>query len=522
MSCFCLTDSRSSVLQRFSAIANMFSGNVSHFAENVSATDTDTAFSLQASAQRDYKSTKNHRYLVRGGFLYTANPAQVCIPDSWLLVTGDTISAIGSGNQAEPEYDTLIKADGKMILPGLVNPHWHESFVAPNDELPDDSHLPTTPYAGGGNIAALGSMFGFIAGIGKQLTTDEALAIARWSMWTQLRSGTTALGDLGSANTADAMAQAALDLGMRIRVSRWGSDIMIPDNASNFERVADTQEQLDDWQALMETWNNHGSGLIGGMPSVTGAFGSSDEQLIAMREIAEHYQSPYATHLAPLRNEAAAVKRVFGCSAIERFDKLGLLTNRLIAVHTAYATDTEYKRLLETGVHICHSPAHYGMLGESTISETKQIARFIKDGAPVSSSTDGDITYIGGMPEAMRAAHLGHNEASNNNTTCPPNTALLTGTRNGAYALGWGNKIGSIEVGKQADLVMIDIDDWRYRIGNHPLRTFLVAGGSKDVNSVMVAGKFVVREGKSTRFNESELLSDYQKAALSARKRIKK
>lgn len=226
--------------------------------------------------------------------------------------------------------------------------------------------------------------------------------------------------------------------------------------------------------------------------------------------------------MAPLKNEAQAVKNVFGLTPIERFDRFGLLSDRLIAVHTAYASESEYQRLLDTGVNICHAPAHYGMLGESTISETGQIARFIRAGAPVSCSTDGDVSFIGGMPEAMRAAHLGHNEASNDNTTCPPSQALLSATHFAARALGWGERIGSITVGKQADLVLVDIDDWRYRIGNHPLRTFLVSGGSRDVDTVIVAGEVVIRNGTSTRFDEQALLDDYLSAAHSARSRIQR
>lgn len=467
------------------------------------------------------RTLNGDRYLIRGGFIYTADERNRVIPNGWILVSGERILAIGDEHTPAPDYDRLVSAEGKLVVPGFVNPHWHESFVAPNFEQPDDSGLEPTPYARGGNIAALSSMFGFIAGVGKRLTAGEALAVARWSMWTQLRSGTTALGDVGSANTADALAQAALDLGMRIRVSRWGSDIMIPDNAREFKKIADTREQADDWLALMETWDNHSSGLIGGMPSVMGAFGSSDEQLIALRDIANKFNSPYATHLAPLRNEREAVMRVFGRSPVERFDALGLLTDRLLAVHTAYASEEEYQRLIATGVNICHSPAHYGMLGEATNSDTKQIARFLKDGVPVSSSTDGDISFIGGMPEALRAAHLNHNEANNDNTTCPPTLALRTGTIHGAKALGWQQKIGSLVPGKQADLVLINIDDWRYQLGNHPLRTFLVTGSSADVDTVMIAGKIVVQAGRSTEFNEQELLNDYRRAVSSARQRIR-
>lgn len=458
--------------------------------------------------------------LVRGGFLYTADARNTAVADSWVLIEGSVVGAVGRLGQREPDADEVLDARGKMVLPGLINPHWHESFVAPNHELPSDAHLRATPYAQGGNIEALGSMFAFIATVADKLTEEEALAIARWSLWTQLRSGTTALGDLGSANTADAMAQAALDLGMRIRVSRWGSDILIRKGASKFERVADWEAQARDWETLLSRWNEHPSGLIGGMPSVMGAFGSSDEQLCALRDVAARYNAPYATHLAPLRNEAPALQAVFGRSAIGRFEQLGLLSARLLAVHTAYATEAEYARLVEAGVKICHAPANYGRLGESSLSETRQIGRFLRDGVAVSSSTDGDVTYIGGMAEAMRAAHLGHNEALNDNTVCPPTTALLTATRHGAAALGWDARIGSIEPGKQADLVLIDIDDFRYRGSRHPLRTFLAAGSSKDVDTVLVAGEVVVRGGRCTRLDEETMLNDYYAAAASARARI--
>jgi len=471
-------------------------------------------------ASQNARRNPGRRHLIRGGFVYAADAANTVIPDGWVLVDGDTISAVGAAGDAEPSADTITDAPGKLVLPGLVNAHWHESFGAPNFETPDDTGLEVTPYAQGGNIAALGAMFGFISTVGGLLTPDEALAIARWSMWTQLRSGTTALGDIGSANTADAMGQAALDLGMRIRVSRWGSDIMIPPGATEPVFIADTAAQIADWEALMATWDNHPSGLVGGMPSILGGFGSSDAQLIALRDIAERYGSPYAAHLAPLRNESAAVTGAFGRSSVARFAQLGLLTDRLLAVHTAYASEPEYQQILSAGVNINFAPAHYGMLGEATVSETKMIGRFLKDGANVSCSTDGDITYIGGMPEAMRAAHLGLNEAMNDNTACPPTMALAMGSRNGAAALGWGDRIGSIEPGMQADLVLIDIDDWRYRLGNHPLRTFLVAGGSKDVDTVMVAGRVLIEGGASTMFDEAELARDCIQAARAAQERI--
>lgn len=461
------------------------------------------------------------RRLIRGGFLYTADPRNTVIPNSWVLVEGDTIRGIGTVGVDEPASDVVLNASGKMLLPGFINAHWHESFVeGPDTAKPDDSDLARTPFSLGGDIEALGSYFGKIADVGEKFEPHEALAIARWSLWTQLRSGTTAIGDIGSLNSTDAMAQAALDIGMRIRVSRWGSDIMLPKGEKKFRRIADTDEQAADWEALLSKWNDHPSGLIGGMPSVLAAFGSSDEQLIALREVAAKYRVPYAAHLAPLENEAAAMQAVFGLSAIGRFDKLGLLTDSLLAVHTSHATEDEYLRLVASGMKVCHSPANYGLLGEATVSQTKLIGRMLKDGVVVSCSTDGNISYTGGMPEAMRATYLMHNEANADNTFVTPTLALATGTRHGAIGLGWGDRIGSVEVGKQADLVLVGIDDWRYRLITHPLSVFLVAGGSKDVDTVMVAGKIVIESGRSLTLDEQVMFEAYAAAVRSARRRI--
>ncbi|PHR90973.1 MAG: cytosine deaminase [Robiginitomaculum sp.] len=489
--------------------------------EVLAATSVMAALSVGTTANAERRNRKGVRTLIKNGFLYTADANNTVIPDCWVLIEDDKIHSLGSAKDKKPKYDHVINARGKMILPGFVNPHWHESFVeGPDRAAPDDSDLERMPFSLGGDIEALGSYFGVIADVGEKFRPEEAYAIARWSLWTQLRSGTTAIGDIGSLNSTDAMAQAAIDLGMRIRVSRWGSDIMIPNGADKYKIIADTDKQTRDWDDLMKKWNNHASGLVGGMPSILACFGSSDAQLIGLRDVAKQYNSPYAAHLAPLKNEAAALWPIFGRSAIGRFDHLGMLTNRLLAVHTAYATPEEYQRIVETKVNICHSPANYGLLGEATVSETGMIGRLIMEGHPVSCSTDGNISYTGGMPEAMRYTHLGHNEAQNDNTACPPTTALATGTRNGALALGWADKIGSIEPGKQADIVLIDIDDWRYRLITHPLSVFLTAGGSKDVDTVIIAGKTLIKNGKSTTMSESKMLRDYTIAVETARTRI--
>src|SRR5581483_11887506 len=182
-------------------------------------------------------------------------------------------------------------------------------------------------------------------------------------------------------------------------------------------------------------------------------------------------------------------RQYYGASSIRRFDELGLLTDRLMAVHCAFFDDDERRLLVDAGVHVNHSPAKYGTSGESTLSETRGLLELRDAGLELSLSTDGVGLPLGGMPEAMRQAYLGHNEISADNTAVVGTAALSMATRIAARGLRWEDEIGSLAVGKQADLVLVPMDDWRYLHHPRPLEAFITLGGSMDVETVIVGGQ---------------------------------
>lgn len=463
------------------------------------------------------------RQLIRGATIYTADGDDRALSAGYLLIEDDRIAALGPLTGDEPnaeDVDAVIDGRGFMILPGFVNAHWHESLAGPYADALDDSHITPSPYSRGGDIPALSSQFGFIASLPDKISFAEGVAIARWSLWTQLRAGTTALGDLGSANNPLALGAAAEQLGIRLRLSRWGSDIAIAADGS-VTAIADPHHQAEAWEAIADRYPA-GREDVAVMASVCGAFGSSDTQLGLLKAFADRHSGPYATHLAPLANERAICEQAFGRSPIARFSDAGLIGPNLIAVHTNHASEAEFAELLAAKVNICQSPAHNALLGERTLSGSRQLSRFIAEGAPFCTSTDGNVMLVGGMAEALRASYLFHNEASGDNSFLKPLTNLRHGTIAGAHALGWGEAIGSLEVGKKADLVMIDCSDWRYFETHHPLEVFITAGSSKDVDSVWVAGQRLVAGGQSTAFSETELFADYQQATAALRSRLAK
>jgi 5-methylthioadenosine/S-adenosylhomocysteine deaminase len=186
-----------------------------------------------------------------------------------------------------------------------------------------------------------------------------------------------------------------------------------------------------------------------------------------------------------------------------------------MAVHCAFADDAERAMLLEYRVHLNHSPAKYGGHGESALTETRMIPDLRRAGLDVSLSTDGAPLSFAGMPEAMRAAWQMHNELYADPTVVLPSDALAMATRIAARGLGWDDEIGSLVPGKQADLVLVRTDDWRYLLNPRPLEAFLTLGGSADVDTVVVGGRVLIERGHSTTFDEIILREEYLAALRS-------
>ncbi|ONI76432.1 hypothetical protein ALI144C_36050 [Actinosynnema sp. ALI-1.44] len=462
--------------------------------------------------------------LIEDGFVYTADDRNRVHPQGSVLLLGDRIAAVGPSEEVAREVQALdlaglrrIPAAGKLVLPGFVNPHWHESLgagLAAADQNPDDTGDAPGPFAEGGDIRALSAVFDAIPARTQTMTPDEALAIARYSIWTQLRSGITTYGDVGSMNHSDALFDATVQLGGRGAVSHWASDMVCPQGTSTPKRTREVAEITDPLRALLDRAAADPSGRLRVMPSAVYVTNMSDDLGTALAELCTAEDLTFATHAGALANEPAVVAEYYGTTPIHRLDRLGLLNERLLSVHTAFVSDSERELLLKSGFKLSHSPGKYGSTGESPISGSKLIVDLMRAGIPVSVSTDGNA-YPLGMIETMRMAWLGHNEVWSNETTVRPSTALAMGTRLAARCLRWDDQIGSLEKGKQGDLVLIPATDWRYLLRSRPLDGLLSTGSSNDVDTVLVAGRVLLEDGRSTFLDETELRTRFIDAVTS-------
>lgn len=469
--------------------------------------------------------------LIDGGFVHTADGDNHIHPTGSVLLVGDRIAAVGPRSEVAAAVDALepavaarlrrIPAEGMLVLPGFVNAHWHEALgrglAAAKD--PDDRADAPGLYAHGGDIRTLSESFDTMPGRVRAMRPDEALAIARYSLWTQLRSGITTYGDVGSMNHSDALVDATVQLGMRGAVSFWGSDMVCAPGTSTPRRTRDVAEILDPLRALLDRTAKDTSGRVRVMPSVVYLTNMSDELGTALAELCAAEDLSFATHAGAVTNEAAVLTEYHGTSAIHRLDRVGLLNERLLSVHTAFVSDAERELLLTSGLKVSHSPGKYGPAGESPISGSKLLVELMRAGVPVSVSTDG-TSYPLGMVETMRAAWLGHNEVWSDETTVRASTALAMGTRFGAQGLRWDDEVGSLEPGKQGDVVLVPATDWRFLLRSRPLDGLLSMGSSNDVDTVLVAGRVLVEKGRSTFLDETELRAGFLAAVESFTRRL--
>ncbi|GAA3850016.1 amidohydrolase family protein [Saccharothrix violaceirubra] len=464
--------------------------------------------------------------LVTGGTLYPADAAASVIPDGAVLVEDGRITAVGPAAEvAAPADAQVVDATGTMILPGFVNAHWHDLFALrfplrgalrpPHDRDDKPAFL-----ALGGDLHQVTTTFDAFAGRIALLDPDEAAAIARYSLWTQLRSGVTTLGDVGSFNRPDALADAALFLGVRASVSTWASDAVCEAGATRFRRTRDADGVLAEIEALLQRAEADTTGLLRARPTAVYGVNMTDELGRGLADLAARHDVPFATHVGALRNEPEVSRTYFGASPVRRLADLGLLGPRTMAVHTAFVDEDERKLLVDNEVHISISPAKYGHAGESTLTETGLVPVLRRAGLDVSLSTDGGAVPVGGMAEAMKAAYQAFNELAADPTDLRPTDALAMATSVAARGLDWAGEIGSLEVGKRGDLVLVPADDWRYLLNPRPLEGFLALGGSTDVDTVIVDGKVLVRGGRAVLVDETELEADYLDAVGSFSVRV--
>jgi 5-methylthioadenosine/S-adenosylhomocysteine deaminase len=410
-----------------------------------------------------------------------------------IAITGGAILAVGDiASQYEPAE--RFDCRGRVVMPGLVNAHTHAPMTLLRG-LADDLRLDVW-------------LMGYMMPVEREFVRPEFVALGtRLACAEMIRSGTTCFADMYYFE--EAVAQAAAEAGVRALCAQTVLKFPAPDAASFEDSLARARDFISRWK---------GHPLVVPAPAPHAPYTCTVEILRAAAELACEFEVPLHTHLAETALEVEQSRRDHGMPVVPWVKKQRLFDARVLAAHCVHIDEGEIRTLKDAGVGVAHSPTSNLKLG----SGVAPAARMLALGVSVGIGTDGPASNNDlDMFEEMRLAALLAKVTAGDPTALPARQALAMATRIGARAMHLGDLTGSLEAGKRADLIVVDLDQAHNvprfaRDANAIYSQIVYAAKSTDVVDVMCDGRWLMRERRLLTLDESSL----QAAARDVARRI--
>lgn len=424
--------------------------------------------------------------VVHGGVVLTADPARPLVEDGMVVVRGSRIAAVTDAvdREAVRTARRAIDAHGKVVTPGLVNIHTHTILCVVRGVAEDLGFAPA-----------------YTPGIphGHEIGPEEAVALARLGALEALLFGSTLVND--TYVHADLTLPVMAELGLRVYACGRIHDV-------DFARVHAQEwthrreigkRTLGEALRLHEAWHGKEQGRLGVQLAAHAPDTCSRALLEEVRRARDATGLRVNTHLAQSTVEVARVRERDGMTPAELLESVGLLDHRLLAAHCIHLDEQDIERVGRAGITVAHIPK--GNATGGTIAPTSKLRRA---GAAIALGTDN---MHGDMVEVMRwALNVGRVQEGRVDEFWQPRDVLAMATIGGARAMGLEDEIGSITVGKKADLVIFDFQRPHLVPRVNPLGTLIHTAQGRDVETVVVDGRVVVENGRPTLVDQDEIL----------------
>jgi 5-methylthioadenosine/S-adenosylhomocysteine deaminase len=419
--------------------------------------------------------------LLHADWVVPVVPRGVVLQNYSVAITGTRISALlPRADAAQLEAQRVIELPGQALIPGLVNSHGHAAMSLLRGYIDD---LPLMPwlqeYIWPAESAHVDAHF---AADGTELAIAE-----------MIRSGTTTYSDMYFF--PDACAEVAQRLGMRCQIV-----FPVLDFPTAWARDAD--EYISKGLRLRDNLKHQQLVSVGFGPHAP--YTVCRENLEKVATLAAQLDAPIQIHLHETRGEVLQAVEEHGERPLDTLNGIGLLGPRTQCVHMTDIGEQDIALLASSGAHVVHCPESNMKLASGTTPVSKLLAA----GVNVALGTDGaasnnNLNMFGEMQSAALLAKLSAEDA----TALPAADALYIASLGGARALGLDHLIGSLEVGKQADLVAVDLSGPECQPLYNPLSQLVYACNGSQVTHCWVAGKPLLEQGKLCHINLPALLA---------------
>ncbi|MBN2468786.1 MAG: amidohydrolase [Deltaproteobacteria bacterium] len=420
--------------------------------------------------------------LIKGGVILTLNPADEIIEEGYLLLQEDKIEKVGGRREAPPDHavDRIIDASDSLIMPGLVNTHTHAAMACFRG-LADDLSLKTW-------------LDDYIFPVESRFVNPEFVykgtLLAGLEM---IRSGTTTMCD--GYFFEEAAAQAVMDVGLRAIVGKGVIDFPTPDTPDPALNIA------------------HGKRFLEQCPSNSritpalfchSAYTCGPETLQKAKEVCRSSSIPFLIHLAETEDEIREIRNRYGVSVVRHLDRLGVLDEGTIAAHCVWVAANEFSLVAKKRVRIAHCPESNMKLA----SGVAPIPDFLQNGIPVGLGTDGCASNnnLDMLSEMDTAAKI-HKLCRKDPTVMDAKTVVRMATRGGAEVVGLDKEIGSLEPGKKADIIILDLKQPHMTPIYNYYSHLVYSASGHDVVTVLIDGRVVMDNREILTVNEKDAVT---------------
>ena len=426
-------------------------------------------------------------------YVLTLDDQRRILTDASIIVTGNTITAIGKTSDLEDHVaDETIDARHFVVTPGFVSGHMHISYAhATRGIFPDDLGRAYLP-----NVFALQSV----------MTAEEERLTSLLAITELLKYGTTTLVDPGSTKHIDDCLDAYRQAGCRIVTGTQVTDIDNPLNVPTY----DTSEALQITRETIQSFD----GALGGMVSAWAMPFSPDycsaELLVGTSEIAGDLGTRTTLHHSYTSGSRSRWLDRTGRTPTAFLNQIGVLDEQMLLAHALGIVREDVGIIAESGASVAMCPTA-ATKGGSGMTRTALLPELLEAGVPVGLGTDA--ANNSNLIETMRSMYLAailYKDGREDVNMIPAETAVELATRTGARALGMDDIIGSVEVGKRADLVLFDTRRPEWRTLFNPVNTLVYSADGRSVHTVIVDGRIVVRDHVPTFVDEWELIQEVQ------------
>ncbi len=418
--------------------------------------------------------------LIHAGWIIPVEPEGVVLERHSLIVHEGLIVDILPTEEAVSRYSARLthRLGQHALIPGLVNAHTHAAMTLLRgyaDDMPLMQWLHEHIWPAEK------------AWVGKNFVEDGA----RLAMAEMLLSGTTCFNDMYFY--PEVVGQVAEETGIRATLG-----LIMLDFPTNWAGGPD--EYLQKGLDVHERFQGHPLVRLAFSPHAP--YSVSDGPLKKIGELAGQLKLPVHIHVHETADEVEQSVEKHGERPLARLKRLGLVSSRLMAVHFTQALDEEIALLAEAGAHVVHCPESNMKLASGFCP----VHKLLRAGVNVALGTDGAASNDDlDMLAEMRAAALLAKAVGGDPSALPAARALRMATLNGARALGLGEVTGSLEIGKSADLVAVDMRHLATQPVYHPLSQLVYAASREQITDVWVAGRLLLKERSLTTLDIHEL-----------------